>query len=334
MGELIKLEEVQNLSKVFVESKLFKDVADVAKASVKIIAGASLGLEAFQSMQGIDIIQGKLVINAATQASMVKKSGKYDYRIIEHTNEICKLEFLEKKDGKFEKIGDSSFNLDDARLAGLAAKDNWIKYPKNMLFARAFSNGVKWCCPDVFGGAVYNESDSFQQEPESKFKAEIVQDKPNHLSKHFELGLKDLKEIIDGALDKNDLFNMKRELTEGLKSLNPVEQTTLNDYFIHKMGKLPIGDLIGTFEVMQTTDLFHNIMEPGDWKEEKPSEIFLAFKKKIETEAFTLMSLKKIGEDIKASGNRLSINETEKLREIFAETYTKVKQIEQGEITL
>lgn len=254
MGEIIKLEEVQNLSKVFVESKLFKDVADVAKASVKIIAGASLGLEAFQSMQGIDIIQGKLVINAATQASMVKKSGKYDYRIIEHTNEICKLEFLEKKDGKFEKIGDSSFNLDDARLAGLAAKDNWIKYPKNMLFARAFSNGVKWCCPDVFGGAVYNEADSFQQESEPKFKAEVLEPKPDYLDKHFEI--------------------------------------------------------------------------------EEPSEIFLAFKKKIETEAFTLMSLKKIGEDIKASGNRLSINETEKLREIFAETYTKVKQIEQGEITL
>lgn len=187
MGELIKLEEVQSLSKVFVESKLFKDVADIAKASVKIIAGASLGLEAFQSMQGIDIIQGKLVINASTQASMVKKSGKYDYRIIEHTNEICELEFLEKRDGRFEKIGDSSFSLDDARLAGLAAKDNWVKYPKNMLFARAFSNGVKWCCPDVFGGAVYNESDSFQQEPEPKFKAEIVEDKPNHLDKHFEI---------------------------------------------------------------------------------------------------------------------------------------------------
>jgi len=187
MGEIIKLEEVQNLSKVFVESKLFKDVADVAKASVKIIAGASLGLEAFQSMQGIDIIQGKLVINASTQASMVKKSGKYDYRIIEHTNKMCKLEFLEKKDGKFEKIGDSSFSLDDARLAGLAAKDSWLKYPKNMLFARAFSNGVKWYCPDVFGGAVYNESDNFQQEPDLKFEAEIVEDKPNYVDKHFEI---------------------------------------------------------------------------------------------------------------------------------------------------
>jgi len=254
MGEIIKLEEVQNLSKVFVESKLFKDVADVAKASVKIIAGASLGLEAFQSMQGIDIIQGKLVINASTQASMVKKSGKYDYRIIEHTNKMCKLEFLEKKDGKFEKIGDSSFSLDDARLAGLAAKDSWLKYPKNMLFARAFSNGVKWYCPDVFGGAVYNESDNFQQEPDLKFEAEIVEDKPNYVDKHFEI--------------------------------------------------------------------------------EEPSEIFLALKKRLETEAFTLHALDVFAQEIAANKDLLSSNELEELRSIFKEVKTNLNKIEQGEITL
>ena len=32
------------------------------------------------------------------------------------------------------------------------AGDNWRKYPKNMLFARAISNGVKWHCPDVMNG--------------------------------------------------------------------------------------------------------------------------------------------------------------------------------------
>lgn len=252
MGEIIKLEEIQNLSKVFVESKLFKDVADIAKASVKIIAGASLGLEAFQSMQGIDIIQGKLVINASTQASMIKKSGKYDYRIIEHTNEICKLEFLEKKDGRFEKIGDSSFSLEDARLAALAAKDNWVKYPKNMLFARAFSNGVKWYCPDVFGGAVYNESDDFQQEPDSKFKAEIVEDKPNPADKHFEI-------------------------------------------------------------------------------EEEPSEVFLALKKRLETEAFTLHALDIFAQEIAANKDLLSSNELEELRSTFKQTKTNLNKIEQGE---
>jgi len=68
--------------------------------------------------------------------------------------------------------------------------------------------------------------------------------------------------------------------------------------------------------------------------EEEPSETFLDFKKKIETEAFTLVFLKKVGEDIKANKDLLSSNETNELRRIFEETYIRVKQIEQGEITL
>ena len=52
-------------------------------------------------------------------------------------------------------IGTSAFSIDDAKKAGLAG-DNWRKYPRNMLFARAMSNGVKWYCPNVFGGPVYS----------------------------------------------------------------------------------------------------------------------------------------------------------------------------------
>ena len=31
----------------------------------------------------------------------------------------------------------------------------WKNFPRNMLYARAISNGAKWHCPDVFGGPVY-----------------------------------------------------------------------------------------------------------------------------------------------------------------------------------
>jgi len=41
----------------------------------------------------------------------------------------------------------------DAKAAGLDQKDNWKKYKRNMLFARALSNGQKWYAPDVFNGA-------------------------------------------------------------------------------------------------------------------------------------------------------------------------------------
>jgi hypothetical protein len=158
--------------------------------------------------------------------------------------------------------------------------------------------------------------------------------KLNHVDKHFELDLKGLKEIIDSALDKNNLFNMKKELVSGLKSLSSADQETLNDYFVYKMGKLPIGDLIGTFEVMQTADLLGNIMESWDWKREEPSEVFTALKKKMETEAFTLFSLDVFAQEIAANKDLLSSNELAELRAIFKETKTRLNKIEQGEITL
>ena len=42
--------------------------------------------------------------------------------------------------------------MKDASAAGLTNKDNWKKYPRNMLFARAISNGQKWYAPDVYNG--------------------------------------------------------------------------------------------------------------------------------------------------------------------------------------
>jgi len=52
-------------------------------------------------------------------------------------------------DGKRESIGKSEFTAADAAKAGT---QNMGKFPRNMLFARAMSNGVRWYCPDVFSG--------------------------------------------------------------------------------------------------------------------------------------------------------------------------------------
>ena len=336
MGELMKLNETKEMAEHFFKSGIFQDVKDMSVALVKIQAGQELGISPIMAMKEVYLIPSKagvkIQIGASLQAAMIKKSGKYDYRIVDHSKEICTIHFFERRGDKWEKIGDESYTIGDARAAGLTAgKDVWTKHPKNMLFARAMSNGAKWHCPDVFGGAIYNESDEF---PESKFEAEIVEAKPDHLAKHFELDLKGLKEIIDSALEKNDLFNMKKELVNGLKSLSPVDQEALIGYFVYNMGELPIGDLIGTFEVMPTTDLLGNTLEPGDWKREKPSEVFTALKKKMETEAFTLLSLDVFAQEIAANKDLLSSNELAELREIFKETKIRLNKIEQGEITL
>lgn len=168
MSNIVRYEDnVNQLAKmadVFLESGMFKDVKSQAQAIVKIQAGQELGLEPFAAMQGIDIIQGKAVPNSGLQANLIKGSGKYNYKIKEHTDQVCTLEFYERWDGQWEVVGLSTYTLQEANKAGIGSKDNWRKHPKNMLFARALSNGCKWFCADVFNGASYNESDADQIE--------------------------------------------------------------------------------------------------------------------------------------------------------------------------
>ena len=140
--------DIMNIGEAFAKSGMFADVKNAAQAIVKIHAGQELGLPPFASMSGIHIIQGKPTIGAGLIASCVKGSGKYDYRVMEQTEKICSIDFYQGK----EKIGNSTFTIDDAKKAGTKNLD---KFPKNMLFARAISNGVKWFTPDVFSGPVY-----------------------------------------------------------------------------------------------------------------------------------------------------------------------------------
>jgi hypothetical protein len=127
---------------------MFTDIKSVAQAMVKISAGQEIGIPPFASMTGIHIIQGKPTIGAGLIASRLKGSGKYDYRVVEASEKVCSIDFYQGN----TKIGNSTFTIEDARKA---LTKNIDKFPKNMLFARAISNGVKWYCPDIFSGPVY-----------------------------------------------------------------------------------------------------------------------------------------------------------------------------------
>ena len=143
--------DVESVAKAMVASGFFTDATKVSQAIVKIMAGNEIGIGPFGSMNGIHIIQGKPAFGANIMASMVKSSGRYNYRVTEMTEKNCSIEFMEFFAGKWQTIGVSSFNLDDAKRAGTKNLD---KFPRNMLFARAMSNGVRWYCPDIMNGSV------------------------------------------------------------------------------------------------------------------------------------------------------------------------------------
>ena len=167
--QLVKstLSEIISIGKAFAESGMFPDVKTAAQAVVKISAGQEIGIPPFAAMSGIHIIQGKPTIGAGVMASCVKGSGKYDYRVAESTEQVCSIDFFQGK----EKIGNSTFTIADAKKAGTKNLD---KFPKNMLFARAMSNGVKWFTPDVFAGPVYTPEE-FDVQPTVTVDAEAVE---------------------------------------------------------------------------------------------------------------------------------------------------------------
>lgn len=146
--EIITYQETQSIAETFAKSGYFADARDMAQAVVKIMAGRELGLGPVAAMVGVYIVKGKPAMSANLLAGVLKKSGKYDYRVVKLTDAECEIAFYQGK----EEIGRSLFTLADAKKAGT---QNMEKFARNMLFARAFTNGCRWYCPDVFAGGLY-----------------------------------------------------------------------------------------------------------------------------------------------------------------------------------
>lgn len=140
--------DIFRVGEALAKSGYFVDARDAAQAVVKVIAGRELGIGDVQAMTGIYIVKGRVTLSANLMAALVKRSGRYNYRVVEMTEKRCEIQFFE--DG--QSCGKSAFTIEDARKAGT---QNLDRFPRNMLFARAMSNGVRWFCPDVTTTPVY-----------------------------------------------------------------------------------------------------------------------------------------------------------------------------------
>ncbi len=153
---IASLDDVQRVAKLLAASGYFdaKGTSEqaIAQLATKVLAGREMGFSPFASVNGIHIIQGKPTVSAQLMAAAVKSSGKYDYRIRQMDTSACKIEFFERTAKGLESRGVSTFTDADAKAAGT---QNMQKFARNMLFARAMSNGVRWYCPDVFASGVY-----------------------------------------------------------------------------------------------------------------------------------------------------------------------------------
>lgn len=163
------LDRITRIARAMVASKYFQDVPSIAQAAVKIMAGQELGLGPFASMSGIFVVQGRVTLSANVMAGLIKRSGKYTYRVRELDRAHARLEFFQRVDGAWESLGFSEYSVEDAKRAGLYRSGNrgpsaWEAHSDAMCFARALSRGARWHCPDVLTAPIYTPGEIEQEE--------------------------------------------------------------------------------------------------------------------------------------------------------------------------
>jgi hypothetical protein len=155
----VTLQDYMNIAKTMAASGFFPDASNAAKAVGLMVLGSHFGLSPVQSMTAIHVVKGKPMLHYSAILAKVRQHPDYDYRILEATETIARIEFRYKG----EVVGESSFTIEEAKKR---QTQNLDKFPKVMLMARAASQGVRFYCPDVLNGVpVYTEGEL--DEPEA-----------------------------------------------------------------------------------------------------------------------------------------------------------------------
>jgi len=232
-GIIHSMDDAMKAANAMAASGFFQDARQAAQAVVKILAGQELGVGPFTSMTGVYIIQGRPALSANIMAAAVKRSGRYNFRVIELTDTRCEIAFFENG----QECGRSTFTADEARKAGTKNMD---KYPRNMLYARAISNGVRWFCPDVLGGSpVYTPEELGAQVNEDGQVIDVTVSEPEPVHdeglpvklveryaaltrKAVDLGL-EVEEITDG-MTSDEVVEMGKALKAREVELDPTDE--------------------------------------------------------------------------------------------------------------
>lgn len=222
--QLATLEAVKNpilLAEHFAQSGYFKDATDISKALVKIVAGQELGITPMAAMTGFHLVQGKPTLSSNLIAGLIKRSTKYDYKIIQSDSKVCILEFFEQ--GAASPVGRAGFTIEEAEKANLKGKDTWKNYASDMLFARAISRGARRFCPDILNGApVYTPEDlqgisEATEDPLPAIEAEVI---PAPLEGNKYSSIEEARALYELAAAKMDAESVRPWLEENYSILS------------------------------------------------------------------------------------------------------------------
>ena len=161
--ELSQWEVVNQIAQNAVKAGIYPRLTSVPDGIARILAGREMGLGPSASLANLYVVNGRVGMGAALVGALIKRSERYNYVVKTLSDTLAEVLFTERN----EPIGTSTFSMADAQKAGvLDRRDSpWNHYPRNMLLARAITNGARWYCPDVFHGSIYTQEELDSRTP-------------------------------------------------------------------------------------------------------------------------------------------------------------------------
>jgi len=153
MYSLQSFEAIGQMASKFAASRIYGNVTP-EQAFVILQAGLDLGISPSAAMGGIHVIQGKATMSGQLMLALVQKAG-HRFEVLESTEKQAHVRITRTNGVTHE----ATFNLEDAKRAGLLGKDTWSKWPRQMVLNRAISECARYCCPEALSGIVYTPED-------------------------------------------------------------------------------------------------------------------------------------------------------------------------------
>lgn len=143
--------DLYSLARVIAGSNMFPHLGGPAAVFTTLRMAAPWGVDPMVALRGVHVIEGRVTMSAGLIEAVVRKSGLARvWRCAESSAEQATYETIREGEEHPVRV---SYSMADARRAGLAGKQVWQKYPRQMLRARAASELARMVYPDLLAGA-------------------------------------------------------------------------------------------------------------------------------------------------------------------------------------
>jgi hypothetical protein len=138
--------DIARMAGAFAQSGMF-GVRDPNAALTLCLMAQAEGQHPASAFRDYSIVQGRPAKKSeAMLRDFIQSGGKVKW--IELTDTVAKAEFSHPSGGSIV----IDWTMERAKSAGLGTKDNWKKYPRQMLRSRVVSEGVRTVCPMATSG--------------------------------------------------------------------------------------------------------------------------------------------------------------------------------------